>query len=115
MELQVQGHRAYAYTGGKPFDATLPAVVFLHGALHDHSVWTLPARWLAHHGHAVLAVDEPGHGRSEGAPTGSRVDREKRGTLPPLILGMSVLRHMRVYLAFDEKMIYFAKGASAAP
>ena len=71
MELTVQGRRAYAYAGGKPFDAALPAVVFLHGALHDHSVWTLPARWLAHHGHAVLAVDEPGHGRSEGPPLAS--------------------------------------------
>ncbi len=71
MELNVQGRRAYAYTGGKPFDPALPAVVFLHGALHDHSVWTLPARWLAHHGHAVLAVDEPGHGRSEAPPLAS--------------------------------------------
>ncbi|KQW36298.1 alpha/beta fold hydrolase [Rhizobacter sp. Root404] len=59
---------AYAYTGGKPFDPTLPCVVFVHGALHDHSVWTLLARWFAHHGHAVLAVDLPGHGRSRGAP-----------------------------------------------
>ena len=33
---------AYAYTGGKAFDPALPAVVFLHGALHDHSVWALP-------------------------------------------------------------------------
>ena len=57
---------AYAYTGGKPFDATLPCVVFLHGALHDHSVWNLLARWFAHHGHAVLAPDLPGHGRSGG-------------------------------------------------
>ena len=57
---------AYAYTGGKPFDATLPTIVFVHGALHDHSVWTLPARWFAHHGHGVLAVDLPGHGRSAG-------------------------------------------------
>jgi pimeloyl-ACP methyl ester carboxylesterase len=59
---------AYAYTGGKPFDAGLPCVVFVHGALHDHSGWTLAARWFAHHGHAVLAVDLPGHGRSGGAP-----------------------------------------------
>lgn len=68
MELTVQGRRAYAYTGGKEFDPKLPCIVFLHGALHDHSVWTLLARWFAHHGHAVLAVDEPGHGRSEGPP-----------------------------------------------
>jgi pimeloyl-ACP methyl ester carboxylesterase len=57
---------AYAYTGGKPFDPTLPCVVFVHGALNDHSVWTLLARWFAHHGHAVLAVDLPGHRRSAG-------------------------------------------------
>jgi pimeloyl-ACP methyl ester carboxylesterase len=59
---------AYAYTGGKVFDATLPCVVFIHGALHDHSVWTLLARWCAHHGHSVLAPDLPGHGRSAGMP-----------------------------------------------
>jgi len=62
---------AYLYTGGKPFDAALPCVVFVHGALHDHSVWTLLARWFAHHGHGVLAVDLPGHGRSAGAPLAS--------------------------------------------
>lgn len=66
MELMVQGRRAYAYTGGKPFDPALPCVVFLHGALNDHSVWTLLARWFAHHGHSVLALDQPGHRRSEG-------------------------------------------------
>ncbi|MEP7101179.1 MAG: alpha/beta hydrolase [Burkholderiales bacterium] len=59
---------AYAYTGGKAFDASLPCVVFIHGALNDHSVWTLLARWFAHHGHSVLAVDLPGHGRSAGLP-----------------------------------------------
>lgn len=59
---------AYAYTGGKPLDATLPCIVFIHGALNDHSVWTLLARWFAHHGHAVLAPDLPGHARSAGPP-----------------------------------------------
>jgi pimeloyl-ACP methyl ester carboxylesterase len=62
---------SYAYTGGKPFDASLPCVVFVHGALNDHSVWTLLARWFANHGQGVLAVDLPGHGRSGGAPLAS--------------------------------------------
>lgn len=66
MKLTVQGHEAYAYTGGKPFNPALPCVVFIHGALHDHSVWNLLARWCAHHGWSVLAVDQPGHGRSGG-------------------------------------------------
>lgn len=70
MKWLVEGpagrHEAYVYTGGRPFDAALPTVVFVHGALHDHSVWTLLARWFAHHGHSVLAVDLPGHGRSAG-------------------------------------------------
>jgi pimeloyl-ACP methyl ester carboxylesterase len=68
MELVVDGRKAYAYTGGKPFDAGLPCVVFIHGAMHDHSVWTLLARWCAHHGFSVLALDQPGHGRSDGPP-----------------------------------------------
>ena len=68
MELVVDGRKAYAYTGGKAFDATLPCIVFIHGALDDHSVWNLLARWFAHHGHAVLAVDQPAHGRSDGPP-----------------------------------------------
>ena len=41
-------------------------MVFIHGAEHDHSVWALQSRYLAHHGRGVLAVDLPGHGRSEG-------------------------------------------------
>lgn len=74
MKLVVDGHDAYAYTGGKPFDPTLPCIVFVHGALNDHSAWTLLARWFAHHGHAVLAVDLPGHGRSAGQPPASVED-----------------------------------------
>jgi pimeloyl-ACP methyl ester carboxylesterase len=62
---------AWAYTGGKAFDAALPCIVFVHGALNDHSVWTLLARWFAHHGRSVLAVDLPGHGRSGGLPLAS--------------------------------------------
>jgi pimeloyl-ACP methyl ester carboxylesterase len=64
--LDVQGHKAYCYTGGKPFDPALPAVVFIHGAQNDHSVWALQSRYMAHHGFGVLAVDLPGHGRSSG-------------------------------------------------
>ncbi|MFO1224950.1 MAG: alpha/beta hydrolase [Burkholderiaceae bacterium] len=70
MNMQLDGHTAYAYTGGKALDPALPGVVFVHGALHDHSVWILQSRYFAHHGHAVLAVDLPAHGRSGGAPLG---------------------------------------------
>ncbi|RDU95606.1 alpha/beta fold hydrolase [Trinickia dinghuensis] len=66
MNLTVQGKTAYAYTGGKRFDPVLPTAVFVHGAQHDHSVWALQSRYFAHHGLNVLAVDLPGHCRSEG-------------------------------------------------
>jgi len=66
MQCRIDGKLVWAYTGGKSFDPTLPTVVFIHGAEHDHSVWALQSRYLAHHGRAVLAVDLPGHGRSEG-------------------------------------------------
>jgi pimeloyl-ACP methyl ester carboxylesterase len=70
MKITLHGRTAYAYTGGKAFDATLPGIVFIHGAMHDHSGWIQQTRYLAHHGYAVLAVDLPGHGRSEGPPLG---------------------------------------------
>lgn len=66
MIVDVQGKQAYCYTGGKPFDPALPAVVFIHGAQNDHSVWALQTRWFAHHGYGVLAPDLPGHGRGKG-------------------------------------------------
>ncbi|MGF7137485.1 pimeloyl-ACP methyl ester carboxylesterase [Paraburkholderia sp. EB58] len=66
MILDVQNKKAYAYTGGKPFDPSLPTAVFIHGAEHDHSVWALQTRYFAHHGFSVLAVDLAGHHRSAG-------------------------------------------------
>src|SRR5271167_1562421 len=68
MRCAVGGDSAYAYTGGRRFDAALPSIVFVHGAAHDHSVWALQSRYFAHHGHNVLAVDLPGHGRTGGGP-----------------------------------------------
>jgi pimeloyl-ACP methyl ester carboxylesterase len=74
MKLAVQGREAYAYTGGKPFDAALPCVALVHGAMNDHSVWALQSRYLAHHGFGVLTVDLPGHGRSAGPAPASVED-----------------------------------------
>ncbi|MBO9680558.1 MAG: alpha/beta hydrolase [Acidovorax sp.] len=66
MYVQVNGHNTYCYTGGKAFDAAKPTAVFIHGVLNDHSVWALQSRYLANHGWNVLAVDLPGHCKSEG-------------------------------------------------
>ena len=71
MDINVNGHSLYAYTGGKPFNPAQPTVVFIHGVLNDHSVWILQSRHFAHHGWNVLAIDLPGHGRSQGAPPAS--------------------------------------------
>ena len=71
MELNVGGSKVYAYTGTRPVDPAKPAVVFVHGAASDHSVWLLQSRYFAHHGMSVLAVDLPGHGRSAGPALGS--------------------------------------------
>ena len=74
MYLTVQGHTTYCYTGGKPLDVTKPTAVFIHGVLNDHSVWILQTRWFANHGWNVLAVDLPGHCRSDGPPPASVED-----------------------------------------
>ena len=66
MYLTVSQQTTYCYTAGKLFDASKPTVVFIHGVLNDHSVWILQSRYLANHGWNVLAVDLPGHCKSEG-------------------------------------------------
>jgi pimeloyl-ACP methyl ester carboxylesterase len=66
MYFNVNGHSTYCYAGGRSFDPAKPTVVFIHGVLNDHSVWVLQTRYMAHHGWNVLAVDLPGHCRSEG-------------------------------------------------
>jgi len=71
MEFIVDGRRVYAATGGRAFDPTQPCVLFVHGAGMDHTAWQLQARWFAWHGHCSLAVDLPGHGRSEAPATGT--------------------------------------------
>ena len=60
------GKRAYVYTGNQSLDTDLPAIVFIHGAQNDHSVWSQQSRYFAHHGFRVLAIDLPGHGASDG-------------------------------------------------
>ncbi len=66
MDLTVNGKTAFAATGGRPFDPARPTVIFIHGAGMDRTVWQLQTRYFAHHGMSVLAVDLPGHGKSEG-------------------------------------------------
>lgn len=64
--ITVDQANLYAYTGGKAFMPDRPTVVFIHGALGDHSVWILQSRYFANHGYNVLAIDLPGHGKSTG-------------------------------------------------
>ena len=66
MQFIVQGYPAFAYTGGRPFTPKQPAIVFVHGAAFDHSVWQWQSRYLANHGYSVLAPDLPAHGKSPG-------------------------------------------------
>ena len=66
MELTVDGKAVFAATGGRDFDPSNPVLIFIHGSGMDHTVWQLQTRFFAWHGRSVLAIDMPGHGRSEG-------------------------------------------------
>jgi pimeloyl-ACP methyl ester carboxylesterase len=66
MNISIDGKQVYVYTNNKEIDPTRQSVVFIHGAGFDHSVWTLFARHFSRHNWNVLAIDLPGHGRSEG-------------------------------------------------
>lgn len=71
QEFNVDGKAVFAATGGRPFDAGLPGVIFVHGAGMDHTIWSLQTRYFAYRDRTVVALDLPGHGRSEGPALGS--------------------------------------------
>jgi len=68
MYFDVNGKKAFATTGGKPFDNSKPVVVFLHGSGLDHTFWGLHSRFFAFRNYSVLALDLPGHSHSAGPP-----------------------------------------------
>jgi pimeloyl-ACP methyl ester carboxylesterase len=68
MEVLLQKKRVFAYTAAHELDAKKPTIAFVHGAGLDHSLFGLQSRYFGYHGYNVLAVDLPGHGRSEGPP-----------------------------------------------
>ena len=71
MRFEVDGYSSYAYTGARPLIAGQLAVVFVHGGGLDHSVWIHQSRYFAHHGFNAVALNLPGHGRSDGNPLGT--------------------------------------------
>jgi pimeloyl-ACP methyl ester carboxylesterase len=68
MQFSVDGKSAFAYTAAHELDPAKRTIVFVHGAGLDHSLFGLQSRYFGYHGRNVLALDLPGHGRSEGPP-----------------------------------------------
>ena len=71
MELRIDGRRAFAATYGQAPQPSRPTVLFVHGAAMDRTVWTLFGRYFTRHERNAIAVDLPGHGRSQGPPLDS--------------------------------------------
>ncbi|NQW01129.1 MAG: alpha/beta hydrolase [Rhodospirillales bacterium] len=67
MDFQVDGEQVHAATGSRPLERAEPAIILIHGAGMDRTVWQLQTRNIAYQGRQVYAVDLPGHGRSAGA------------------------------------------------
>ena len=66
MELTIDDRTVHISTGGVDPTGDGPAVVLIHGAGMDATVWQLQTRFLAHRGYRTVAVDLPGHGHSDG-------------------------------------------------
>lgn len=67
MDITVDGKKIHAATGSRPLNPEEPAVVLVHGAGLDRTIWQMQTRNIAHMGRRALAPDLPGHGRSDGA------------------------------------------------
>lgn len=56
----------FVSTGSGEHQADKPAILFIHGAGMDHTVWTPQARYFSRHQYNVINPDLPGHGRTGG-------------------------------------------------
>ena len=68
MDFVVDRRKAFAYIAAHAPDTRKRTIVFVHGAGLDHSTFGLQSRYFGYHGRNVLALDLPGHGRSDGPP-----------------------------------------------
>ena len=71
MIVEVDGRSIHAATGGVDPDPANPVVILIHGAGMNSTIWQLQTRYLAYRNLQAVAVDLPGHGRSDGPPLGS--------------------------------------------
>lgn len=98
MEALIGGRVVRCATGGRSVDGDEPAVVLVHGAGGDRTVWQLQTRWIAHHGYRAAAIDLPGHGGSDGPSLESIADMggwlagavEALGLAPAHLVGHSM-------------------------
>ena len=66
FNLIVDGKTAHAANGSRENSPEEPAVILIHGAGLDRTIWQMQTRNIAFQGRRVYAVDLPGHGCSEG-------------------------------------------------
>jgi pimeloyl-ACP methyl ester carboxylesterase len=67
-DVIVDGLPVHVRTGGVRVDDDAPALLLVHGAGMDGTIWSQQTRFLSMRGVRALAVDLPGHGRSAGDP-----------------------------------------------
>ena len=65
MKIDING-KSIATAAAVGTQADAPAIYFIHGAGMDHTVWVMQARYFARHGFRVMALDLPGHGKTDG-------------------------------------------------
>jgi len=68
VNFRIEDKAVFAYTAARELDPGKRSIVFVHGAGLDHSGFGLQSRYFGYHGWNVLALDLPGHGRSQGPP-----------------------------------------------
>lgn len=71
MKLDLNATSVRYANGGRDHNPDDPAVVLIHGAGMNRTIWQMQTRFLAHHGYRVCAIDLPGHGGTDGPPMDS--------------------------------------------
>ncbi|GAA0536770.1 putative aspartyl protease [Rhizomicrobium palustre] len=101
--------------GVKPGDAETPKHGILNGdenlTTYSHTFKTLDFDGVAVNNPQLRLIPDKISEPLTYIPTGSRIGQKLDGAKPEMLIGMNILRHMHLYIAYKENAIYFTPAS----
>lgn len=110
--------KARGLYGLNPGDAETPQSGILNGdrnlITYNHTFKTLDFDGIAVANPNIVLIPDVISEKLSHTATGSRIPDRDSAVDSPMLLGMNIIRHMHLYIAYKEKMLYFTPASKPA-